>query len=45
MTSEEIKQEDIEKIKQEPFLMTNTNYVLREEILGILKKSINKIIA
>ena len=33
---------EIEKIKQEPFLMTNTNYVLREEILGILKKSINE---
>ena len=33
---------EIEKIKQEPFLMTNTNYILREEILGILKKSINE---
>jgi len=33
---------EIEKIKQEPFLMTTTNYILREEILGILKKSIHE---
>ena len=33
---------EIEKIKQEPFLMTTPNYILREEILGILKKSITE---
>ena len=36
------RQNEIEKIKQEPFLMTTKNYILREEILGILKKSINE---
>jgi len=32
---------EIEKIKQESFLMSRQNYISREEILGILKKSIN----
>ena len=32
---------EIEKIKQESFLMARPNYISREEILGILKKSIN----
>ena len=32
---------EIEKIKQESFLMSKPNYISREEILGILKKSIN----
>jgi hypothetical protein len=36
------RENEIEKIKQEPFLMTTPNYILREEILGILKKSINE---
>ena len=36
------RENEIEKIKQEPFLMTTKNYILREEILGILKKSINE---
>jgi len=31
---------EIEKIKNETFLMSNPNYISREEILGILKKSI-----
>ena len=35
------RKNEIEKIKQEPFLMTTKNYILREEILGILKKSMN----
>jgi hypothetical protein len=36
------RENEIEKIKQEPFLMTTKNYILREEILGILKKSMNE---
>jgi len=36
------RENEIEKIKQEPFLMTISNYISREEILGILKKSINE---
>jgi hypothetical protein len=32
---------EIDKIKQESFLMSKPNYISREEILGILKKSIN----
>jgi hypothetical protein len=31
---------EIEKIKNEPFLMSKPNYISREEILGILKKSL-----
>ena len=30
---------EIEKIKQEAFLMSNPNYISREEILGLLKKN------
>ena len=31
----------IEKIKQEPFLMTTPNYITREQILGMLKRNTN----
>jgi hypothetical protein len=36
------RENEIEKIKQEPFLMTTPNYISREQILGILKKTINE---
>jgi len=34
------RENEIEKIKQEPFLMSRPNYIYREEILQILKNSI-----
>lgn len=33
------KSNDIEKIKQESFLMNTPNYITREEIIGMLKKN------
>jgi hypothetical protein len=32
------KDNEIDKIKQEPFLMSSPNFISREEIIGILKK-------
>jgi DIM1 family U5 snRNP protein len=32
------KDNEIDKIKQEPFFMSSPNYISREEIIGILKK-------
>jgi len=32
------KNNEIDKIKQEPFLMSSPNFISREEIIGILKK-------
>jgi hypothetical protein len=34
------RENEIEKIKQEPFLMSKPNYISREEILQILKRSV-----
>jgi hypothetical protein len=33
---------EIEKVKEEPFLMTTPNYILKEEIIEILKKNLTE---